>query len=96
VVQQLQDSTPLNVTKTPTPTDGKATRLNTCSPKVECGRVVLVEGNWNEDFIDEVCGFPTKVHDEYVDILCYAIDYFLLNDLSIPEGITKSSFDGIL
>jgi predicted phage terminase large subunit-like protein len=96
VVQQLRDSLDLNVTETPTPTDSKATRLNTCSPKVECGRVILVEGDWNEDFVDEVCGFPTKTHDEYVDILYYAIEYFLLNDLTIPDGITKSSFGGIL
>lgn len=96
VVQQLRDSTDLNVTETPTPTDDKAMRLNTCSPKIECGRVVLVEGAWNEDFIEEVCKFPTMTHDEYVDILYYAVEYFLLKDKTIPEGISKASFAGIL
>ena len=33
-----------------------------------------IEGAWNEDFLDEVCGFPTAPHDEYVDILGYAIN----------------------
>ena len=32
---------------------------------------------WNEFFMDEICGFPAKPHDEYVDVLCYAIDYHL-------------------
>jgi hypothetical protein len=26
-----------------------------------------------------VCGFPAKPHDEYVDVLCYAIDYHFNN-----------------
>ena len=77
VIDQLRESTRLNVTRTPTPRDSKETRLNVASPAVECGRVVLVEGAWNEAFIDEVCGFPSKPHDEYVDVLCYAVDYHI-------------------
>lgn len=77
VVDQLQESTKLNITSTPAPTDSKETRLNAASPKVECGRVILVVGPWNEEFIEEVCGFPAKEHDEYVDLLYYAIDYHL-------------------
>lgn len=77
VIDQLRELTGLNVTKTPTPTDSKETRLNAASPTVECGRVVLVIDTWNDDFIGEVCGFPNKPHDEYVDLLCYAIDHHI-------------------
>lgn len=77
VIDQLKDNTGLNVTKTPSPTDSKETRLNASSPCVEGGHVYLVEGTWNEGFVDEVCGFPAMPHDEYVDVLCYAIDYHL-------------------
>ncbi|MCM1168914.1 MAG: phage terminase large subunit [Bacteroides sp.] len=77
VIDQLKETTGLNITKTPTPKDSKETRLNAGSPFVECGRVVLVDGAWAEEFVDEVCGFPVKAHDEYVDCLCYAIDYHL-------------------
>jgi predicted phage terminase large subunit-like protein len=77
VIDQLKVDTKLNVTKTPTPIDSKETRANASSPLVECGRVHLVLGAWNEEFVDEVCGFPAKVHDEYVDLLGYAIDYHL-------------------
>lgn len=79
VIDQIKDITGLNITKTPSPKDGKETRLNAASPCVESGRVVLVDGAWNEAFIDEVCGFPTKPHDEFVDVMCYAIDYHLTN-----------------
>lgn len=79
VIDELKDKTGLNVTQTPSPKDDKETRLNVASPSVECGRVILVDGAWNETFIDEVCGFPAKPHDEYVDVLCYAVDFHLDN-----------------
>ena len=79
VVDQLKEQTGLNVMKTPSPKDDKETRLNAASPAVEGGRVILVDGAWNEEFIDEVCGFPAKPHDEYVDVLGYAVNYHLAN-----------------
>lgn len=79
VIDQLREVTGLNVVPTPSPHDDKETRLNAVSPSVEARRVVLVDGTWNEGFVDEVCGFPAKPHDEYVDLLCYAIDYHLGN-----------------
>ena len=87
IVQQLMATTDLNVVETPPPKDSKATRLHAVSPKIECGRVWIVEGDWNEEFIDEVCGFPTKAHDEYVDILGYAIDYHLNDSFEVPEYV---------
>lgn len=83
VIQQLKQMTDLNITNTPSPTDSKETRLRSNTGIIECGRFVLVEGAWNEEFIDEVCGFPTKAHDEYVDLTNYAIDYFI-NDAVEP------------
>lgn len=75
VIDQLRESTDLNVVATDSPKDSKETRLNAASPYVESGRVYLVDGDWNDMFIDEVCGFPAKPHDEFVDLLCYCIDY---------------------
>lgn len=79
VIDQMKETTGLNVTQTPSPKDSKETRLNAASPTVECGRVILVDGAWGEAFMDEVCGFPSNPHDEYVDVLCYAIDYHIGN-----------------
>ena len=87
VCQQLQETSALNVTFTPSPTDAKDTRLYAVAPKIECGRVWIVDGDWNEEFIDEVCGFPSKSHDEYVDILGYAINYFTEDTFVVPEYI---------
>lgn len=75
VIDQLEELTDLNVVATPTPKESKETRLNAASPFVESGRVYLVKGIWNEEFISEVCGFPAMPHDEFVDLLGYAIDF---------------------
>jgi len=89
VSQQLKEVTDLNVAYTPSPSDDKATRLHAVSPKVECGRVYLVDGDWNEEFVDEVCGFPNKPHDEYVDLLGYAINYFTDDDDDLPDNLDE-------
>lgn len=79
VIDQLKEISSLNVVSTPSPKDSKETRLYAVSPTIEAGHVVLVDGAWNEEFEDEVCGFPAKPHDEYVDILGYAINYHISN-----------------
>lgn len=77
VIQTLGELTGLNIVeiKSPMLLEDKETRLNAASPTVEAGKVILIEGNWNEDFVEEICGFPNKPHDEYVDLISYAIDY---------------------
>lgn len=77
VIDQLRRDTALNVASTPSPRDSKTVRLHAASPALEAGRVVLVAGFWNEAFIEELCGFPAAAHDEFVDCLCYAVDYLL-------------------
>ncbi|MCM1075965.1 MAG: phage terminase large subunit [Bacteroides sp.] len=74
VVQMLKDTTTLNVKETPQPVDDKEVRFRVVSPRVECGRVYLVDGVWVEDFLNQVCSFPAAAHDEFVDILGYAIN----------------------
>lgn len=93
VVQMLKEFTTLNVKETPTPTEDKEVRLRVVSPKIECGRVFLVEGSWVEDFLDEVCGFPTAPHDEFVDILGYAINDLYEEDDDIDySNLDKCNF----
>lgn len=94
VIQMLREETALNVTETPTPRDSKDVRLRAVSPRIECGRVILVDGPWCEPFLDEVCGFPSQPHDEYVDILGYAINDLLHDDgLDFdPDELSKSTF----
>ncbi len=77
VYQTLKSETNLNMKKTPAPVDSKKTRLYSIAPKAEAGRVFLIEGAWNQDFISEVSGFPNMPHDEDVDLLVYAVNHFL-------------------
>lgn len=83
VVQMLKETTTLNVRETPTPKDDKEVRFRVVSPRIECGRVYIVEGSWTEDFLNQVCAFPATDHDEFVDILGYAINDLIEDDLDI-------------
>ena len=79
VVDQLKEISTLNIRELKTKLIGesKTVRLKTVSPKIECGRIILVIENWNEEFMEQICGFPNKAHDEYVDLISYAIDHYL-------------------
>lgn len=83
VVQMLKATTTLNVKETPRPDDNKEVRFRVVSPRIECGRIFIVEGSWNEEFLSQVCAFPAAPHDEYVDILGYAINDLIEEDIDI-------------
>ena len=89
ITQLIRRMSGINVVATPTPKDSKLTRLNACAPKVEAGRVYLVRGGWNEEFIVETTGFPSQPHDEYVDLLCYAVDHHLGGAVNTKESLTN-------
>jgi len=71
-VQMLRQFTDLNVKEIEGRKDSKETELRNMSPRIEAGRVVLVQGSWNRKYLDEICGFPNAAHDEAVDLTCYA------------------------
>ena len=49
------------------PTKNKMTRATPWMAAVEAGKVVLVRGAWNRDFVEELCDFPTGKHDDQID-----------------------------
>lgn len=69
IVQQLRRSTGLNITTSDAPREDKRSRVHLCSAKVESGRVALIQGAWNESFINQCISFPMAVHDDEVDCL---------------------------
>jgi predicted phage terminase large subunit-like protein len=73
VVQVLRDETELNIVEAPTPTGSKMERVNAAAPFIEAGRVVLIDGSWNDAFISQCAGFPTAAHDDMLDCLTQAI-----------------------
>lgn len=56
--------------------EGKEARLQAASPYIESGKVKIVRGNWNSKFTAQLTGFPKVKHDEYVDLLGYACEYY--------------------
>ena len=59
---------------------GKYNRVENAEPFLASGRVHLVEGNWNADFIEQCKAFPNGTHDDKVDTLTYAIDHYFIKD----------------
>ena len=45
----------------------KEARTDSFVAQCEYGMVKLVEGAWNQLFIDELCAFPNAAHDDQVD-----------------------------
>jgi len=41
--------------------------------RAEQGKVVMVRGEWNAAFLDEVCAFPETDHDDQVDTISGAV-----------------------
>jgi predicted phage terminase large subunit-like protein len=59
---------------------GKLTRAEGVQPTMGSMKVFLVAGGWNEAFIDQCCNFPNDTHDDMLDLLCYAIYEYFIND----------------
>jgi predicted phage terminase large subunit-like protein len=58
------------------PRGGKLARALSWIPVAEDGRLRLVRGAWNEEFIDEACSFPLGAHDDQIDAVSLAVMMF--------------------
>lgn len=85
VVQELRSLTQLNVVEAPTPDGDKRSRVNTASAFIEAGRVVLLEGPWNEALVSQAASFPAAAHDDMLDCLTQAIRR---HGVRVGQGIT--------
>jgi predicted phage terminase large subunit-like protein len=47
--------------------DSKEYRANSFAAECEHGFVKLLEGPWNQAFVEELCAFPAGAHDDQVD-----------------------------
>jgi phage terminase large subunit-like protein len=74
----------INVKEDKAPTDSKQTRIGAVSAFIESGNVLLVEGSWNDEFIEECCIFPNGKHDDQVDVL----------EMMIRNEMFSSTFKG--
>jgi predicted phage terminase large subunit-like protein len=53
-------------------TADKVTRALTWAPLAEEGKVILVRGDWNRAFLDEIANFPAGQHDDQIDAVSLA------------------------
>ena len=74
IVQTLKRETGLNVREDKPPTKDKVARVQDISAALESGRVSLVKGEWNEEFIQQCVKFPAAKHDDMVDCLVMAVN----------------------
>lgn len=54
-------------------TTDKYTRALAWANRAEEGKVILVRGAWNDEFLEEVCRFPNGAHDDQVDAVSLAV-----------------------
>jgi predicted phage terminase large subunit-like protein len=80
-------NTAFNVIELPPPLDDKVTRVSNIAPFVESGRAYLVEGPWNDNFLGECASFPNGAHDDQVDNLCNAFNYYNTNSGRIRSTV---------
>jgi predicted phage terminase large subunit-like protein len=72
VVSTLRSGTHLNIKASENPTKDKEARVNDIVSYIEAGRVYLVRGGWNDEFIQQCAIFPNGKHDEEIDCLVMA------------------------
>jgi predicted phage terminase large subunit-like protein len=80
IVQMAKRTTNLNVIESIPPKDDKVTSAHSVSAIIESGKVILHEGSWNNEFLEQVAAFPNADHDEYVDIVVAIIKRHLMNN----------------
>lgn len=49
------------------PTGSKENRANPFASQVQAGNVLILRGDWNEDYLSELESFPDGTHDDMVD-----------------------------
>lgn len=59
-------------------TGAKPLRVKPFRSQVEAGNVFLLRAGWNEEYISELCDFPTGKHDDQVDASGAAFNAILL------------------
>ena len=51
----------------------KLTRALKWAPLAEEGKIIIVKGAWNKEFLEEVCLFPTGKYDDQIDAVSMAV-----------------------
>lgn len=88
----MRTETGLNVIELDSRQDSKIVRVNAITPKLESKRVRLVQGHWNETFLDQISLFANHKHDDIVDTLVYVVNKLLSGNGNIRWYMWSKSF----
>lgn len=88
IAQLIKKQTKLNIAeiKSDFVQMSKIERARSVSPFIESGRVKLIDGSWNQHYLQQIAVFPNGKHDEHIDLTCYGIEKELMskqNNISI-------------
>lgn len=86
IVQTVKKHTGLNIKADKAPTKDKVARARDIAPVCEAGRVRLIRGAWNENFLKRVAGFPMDDIKEAVDVLGMAVNNMNVNKIKTTYG----------
>jgi phage terminase large subunit-like protein len=75
---------------------GKFARHGITQPKAESGRIKLFRGNWNDDYLTQICGFPKAAHDEQVDNTGYAVNHYFMNQNTFIEQYALNRLEKVV
>ncbi len=67
LIQLINRETQYPAIESPTPTKSKVERARIASPHIQAGKVKLIKGSWNDDYLYQISMFPNGKHDEHVD-----------------------------
>jgi predicted phage terminase large subunit-like protein len=77
IIQHLELETSANVIALSTKNQSKLLRMQNESPAIEAGRVFIPkEADWMTEFTDEIRAWPKCLHDDQVDCVSAALQYF--------------------
>ena len=75
LIQELKSATRYSVLPV-NPSKSKELRALSVTPMFEAGKVLLPQGAfWLDDLMEELCSFPSGVHDDMVDSTTQALNY---------------------
>ena len=75
LIQILERETKVRVHKFK-PIRSKTVRLQTVAPLWENGQVYLHDGEWTDQFVNEITKFPHVPHDDWTDAVVWGLTYF--------------------
>ncbi len=69
------------------PGDGKIVRAMPLAAQAEVGNVCIVAGTWNQDWLDEITGFPQAVFDDQVDATSGAFNQLAMCMVTASDAV---------